>query len=228
MQGFFREAKAVAKLNHPNIVAVYDIMKAENRYYIVMEYVDGVSVERLLEAQDQLSLRLAVYIARSVLVALSYAHRHGVIHQDIKPANIMLAEDKSVKLMDFGIAQLRGDLPNYSTDVVVGTPKYISPEQLLGVPVDERADIYSFGVTFYEMVTGALPFPLEGILRHHLATPPDSPRTYNPYIPHNLEKTILRCLAKNREERYPSAKALLADLKDVAQHVEQGRRKEDI
>ena len=138
LQAFFSEAKAIAKLNHPNIVAIHDIIKADNAYFIVMEFIRGTTVERLLEVKGALSLKLSLYVARHMLQALSYAHRNGVIHQDIKPANIMLSDDKIVKLTDFGIARLFHELPGHSSDVVMGTPKYISPEQLQGSPVDEQ------------------------------------------------------------------------------------------
>ncbi len=208
LQAFFKEARAVAKLNHPNIVMIHDIMKAGSDYFIVMEFIDGVTLEKLLETKGALSLKFSLYIARHVLQALAYAHRCAVIHQDIKPANIMLTVDRTVKLTDFGIAHLRDELPDHSPEMVMGTPKYISPEQLKGVPVDERCDIYSFGVTFYEMLTGNLPFPTDGILHHHLATPPMPLRAYQPAFPAELEQIVMKCLEKNREDRYQSVNEL--------------------
>jgi len=218
LQAFFSEAKAIAKLNHPNIVAIHDIIKADNAYFIVMEFIRGTTVERLLEVKGALSLKLSLYIARHMLQALSYAHRNGVIHQDIKPANIMLSDDKIVKLTDFGIARLFHELPGHSSDIVMGTPKYISPEQLQGAPVDERCDIYSFGITFHEMLTGMLPYPLDGILHHHLVTPPMPIRSHNPSLPVELEQVVLKCLEKDRQLRYPSAAALLEELKAATAH----------
>ncbi|NLI47306.1 MAG: protein kinase [Acidobacteria bacterium] len=213
LQAFFSEAKAIAKLNHPNIVAIHDIIKADNAYFIVMEFIRGTTVERLLEVKGALSLKLSLYIARHMLQALSYANRNGVSHQDIKPANIMLSDDKIVKLTDFGIARLFHELPGHSSDIVMGTPKYISPEQLQGSPVDERCDIYSFGITFHEMLTGTLPYPLDGILHHHLVTPPVPIRSHNPSLPVELEQIVLKCLEKDRQLRYPSAAVLLEELK---------------
>ena len=208
LQAFFKEARAIAKLNHPNIVMIHDIMKAGSDYFIVMEFIDGVTVEKLIETKGALSLKFSLYIARHVLQALAYAHRCAVIHQDIKPANIMLTVDRTVKLTDFGIAHLRDELPDHSPEMVMGTPKYISPEQLKGVPVDERCDIYSFGVTFYEMLTGNLPFPTDGILHHHLATPPTPLRAYQQGFSPELEQIVMKCLEKNREDRFPSVNEL--------------------
>lgn len=215
LQAFFTEAKAVAKLNHPNIVAIYDLMKSEQKYFLVMEYVPGVNVEKLMEMKGPLTARFALQIARQVLGALAYAHRLGVVHQDIKPANIMISEDKNVKLTDFGIATLQDELPGISTDVVVGTPKYISPEQLRGIPVDGRCDIYSFGITLYEMLTGNLPFPLDGILTHHLLTPPAPLRKFVPSLAPELEKVVLKCLEKDREARFESVTQLIAAMKEL-------------
>ena len=223
LQAFFKEAKAIAKLNHPNIVSIYDILRVGNFYYLVMEYVNGVSVEKLVSHREPISLRLAVYIARHVLQALGFAHRNHVVHQDIKPANIMMTEEKVVKLMDFGIASMKDELPDHSVDVVMGTPKYISPEQLQGIPADERSDIYSFGITFYEMVTGALPYPEEGILRHHLVTPAIPPRVHVRDLPEELETILLRCLAKKREDRYQSVAVIIEDLKSLSRKIEARR-----
>jgi len=213
LQSFFREAKSIAKLNHPNIVTIYDIMKLGNNYFIVMEFINGTGVDKLIETNGPMSLKLSLYVARCVLQALGYAHRSGVIHQDIKPANIMLTDDRTVKLTDFGIAHLLDELPDHSTETVMGTPKYISPEQIQGYPVNESSDLYSFGITLYEMLTGTLPFPMEGIFHHHLHTLPVPPRQLHPGIPESLEKVVLRCLQKSRENRYQTAAAVLRDLK---------------
>lgn len=228
LTAFFNEAKVVAKLNHPNIVSIYDIIKAGNRYYIVMEYVDGMSVDRIIEGKGALSMRLALHIANHVLLALEYAHQQDVVHQDIKPPNIIFRSDKKVKLMDFGIASLRGELPVMSDQIVVGTPRYISPEQLGGAHEDRRSDIYSFGITLFEMITGNLPYPEEGILHHHLATMPTSPRAYVRDIPSVVEQIVLKCLIKNPEERYQSASEVLADLRAFFEKLdEKGGQKDD-
>ncbi|MBP7865273.1 MAG: protein kinase [Acidobacteria bacterium] len=223
LQAFFKEAKAIAKLNHPNIVGIYDILKVGSFYYLVMEFVKGVSVEKLVAGKCPASIRLSLHIARHTLQALGFAHRNHVVHQDIKPANIMLTDDKIVKLMDFGIASMKDELPDHSVDIVMGTPKYISPEQLQGRPADERSDIYSFGITFYEMLTGVLPYPDEGILRHHLVTPAVPPRVHVREIPEDLETIVLKCLAKKPEERYQSVPELLDDLKDLIRKIETKR-----
>jgi tetratricopeptide (TPR) repeat protein len=227
LKSFFKEAKAIAKLNHPNIVSIYDILKVENEYYIVMEFINGITIESMLEARRRLSLKLALYVARYVLLALSYAHRSHVIHQDIKPANIMLSDDKTIKLMDFGVAQLRDELPDHSSSIVVGTPKYISPEQLQGIPVDERCDLYSFGVAFYEMIAGALPYPSDGILRHHLLTPPTPLNTYIRNYPSELEQVVFRCLEKDRDKRYRTAREVYEDLKSIAQRLQNNNRNKE-
>ncbi|MBN2432349.1 MAG: protein kinase [Acidobacteria bacterium] len=227
LKSFFKEAKAIAKLNHPNIVSIYDILKVENEYYIVMEFIKGITIESMLEARRRIPSKLALFVARYVLLALSYAHRSHVIHQDIKPANIMLSDDRTVKLMDFGVAQLRDELPDHSSSIVVGTPKYISPEQLQGIPVDERCDIYSFGVTLYEMISGALPYPSEGILRHHLMTPPTPMRTHIRNYPTELENVISRCLEKDREKRYRTAREVYDDLKAIAMRLQGNSRKKE-
>lgn|GEM_PF-925909 len=227
LKSFFKEAKAIAKLNHPNIVSIYDILKVDNEYYIVMEFIKGITIESMLEARRRIPLKMALFVARYVLLALSYAHRSHVIHQDIKPANIMLSDDRTVKLMDFGVAQLRDELPDHSSSIVVGTPKYISPEQLQGVPVDERCDVYSFGITLYEMVTGVLPYPSEGILRHHLMTPPTPLRTHIRNYPPELEQVILRCLEKDRDKRYRNAREVYEDLKAIALRLQANPRENE-
>jgi eukaryotic-like serine/threonine-protein kinase len=213
---FRREAQAAANLNHPNIVGIFDWGQEAGTYFIVMELVDGRSVRDVLKTEGPLLPRRAVEIASEVAAALSVAHRAGVIHRDIKPGNIMLTKDGTVKVTDFGIARAWDDSSELTrTGAVIGTATYFSPEQAQGVPADERSDIYSLGVVLYEMLTGHPPFSGDSpvsVAYQHVSTAVSPPSTVNPDVAPDLDRIVLHALDKNPDTRYQSAEEIRKDL----------------
>lgn len=215
LENFMREAKSAAALNHPNIVTVYDVGEEAGETYISMEYVEGRTIKELLVSDERLPHKAALVIAGQVCKALQYAHENRVIHRDIKPSNIMWTEKKQVKLMDFGLAKILNEVTNQSTRVA-GTPFYMSPEQTKGEGIDYRTDLYSLGVTLFEMLTGTLPFPEGDIAYHHVHTPAPSMREKVPELPASFDDVVLTLLQKNKEDRYQSAQEVFDALKRVA------------
>lgn len=214
---FMAEARMLARLKHPGITTLYDAAFEDERCYLIMEYVPGHPLSTLLSRQH-LGIDEVLDIAIKILQALQYAHTHGVIHRDIKPDNV-IADGDIIKLTDFGFANLVSILQEGS-DYQLGTPAYMSPEQIEGQPTDARSDLYAFGVMLFEMLSGSrLPFErgedIDAIFEAHLSAPPASIRTYLPDIPPNLEYTVNRLLAKKPEDRYPSAEALLNVLSTI-------------
>ena len=218
VERFRREAKNAAALNHPNIVSIYDRGEAEDTYYIAMEYLDGRTLKELIVGHGQAPIKVAVEYARQILSALRFAHRHGIVHRDIKPHNVLVDREGRVKVTDFGIARA-GTSQMTETGSIVGTAQYLSPEQARGGEVDQRSDLYSLGVVLYELLTGKTPFegdsPVE-IAMKHLSTPPRPPSELRPEIPPELDMVVLRALAKNPDDRYQSADEMEADLERVA------------
>jgi len=217
VQRFLKEARAAARLNHPNIVQIYDFGCEEGVYFLAMEYVDGPSLRKLL-GHARLAERDAVLLIRHAVAALAVAHSQGIVHRDIKPDNLMLtAKRDRLKLVDLGIAKrMDEDQGLTQTGQAVGTPQYISPEQIRGVKhIDARADIYSLGATFFQLVTGHAPF--EGtsgalIMSMHLTHPLPDPRTYVPELSIGVCRVLRKMMAKDREERYRDVQALDRDL----------------
>jgi beta-lactam-binding protein with PASTA domain/tRNA A-37 threonylcarbamoyl transferase component Bud32 len=216
VQRFRREAQSAANLNHPNIVAVFDWGEEDGTYFIVMEYVEGRSVREAIQADGPLYPNLAADLANDIAGALGFAHRNGVIHRDVKPGNILLTPQGQVKVTDFGIARAAGASEGLTqTGSVMGTATYFSPEQAQGLPVDGRSDVYSLGVVLYEMVCAVPPFAGESpisVAYKHVREEPPRPSVVNPDVPPGLEDIILTALAKNPEDRYPSADDMRADL----------------
>jgi beta-lactam-binding protein with PASTA domain/predicted Ser/Thr protein kinase len=214
VERFRREAKNAAALSHPNIVSIYDRGEAEGTYYIAMEYLDGRSLKELIVQRGPAPITVAVEYARQILSALRFAHRHGIVHRDIKPHNVLVDAEGRVKVTDFGIARA-GASQMTEAGSIVGTAQYLSPEQARGSDVDQRSDLYSLGIVLYELLTGSLPFngdtPVE-IAMKHLSTVPEVPSVRRPEIPRDLDLIVMRALAKDPDDRYQSAEEMDADL----------------
>jgi tetratricopeptide (TPR) repeat protein len=210
---FMREAQAAAKLNHPNIVTVYDTGEQQGRYYIAMEYVEGTTLKEILRRRGAISPSGILHVLMQISEALAYAHEKKVVHRDIKPANAMWTRDKKAKLMDFGLAKVVEEARNHTT-VVAGTPYYMSPEQTLGKNVDYRTDIYSLGVAIFEMATGTVPFKEGNIPYHHVHTAPPRIQDLRPDLPSTLSQIVERCLEKDPANRYQSAAEILAEVRN--------------
>ncbi|MEG2989119.1 MAG: Stk1 family PASTA domain-containing Ser/Thr kinase [Oscillospiraceae bacterium] len=215
---FHDESQAVAMLSHPNIVAVYDVSRSSDLDYIVMELIDGITLKQYMQKKGgPLNWREALHFITQIMRALSHAHSRGIIHRDIKPHNVMVLRDGSVKVADFGIARLASAAQNTLTQEALGSVHYISPEQARGSHIDARSDIYSAGVVLYEMITGRLPFEGESAVSvaiQHINSVPLSPRELNPEIPEALEAITQKAMATNMDQRYVSADAMLADLEE--------------
>lgn len=215
---FHDESQAVAMLSHPNIVAVYDVSRSSELEYIVMELIDGITLKQYMQKKGgPLSWRESLHFITQIMKALSHAHGRGIIHRDIKPQNIMVLRDGSVKVADFGIARLASSTQNTLTQEALGSVHYISPEQARGSRIDARADIYSAGVVLYEMLTGRLPYEGESpvsVAIQHISSIPLAPREINPDIPEALEAITMKAMASNVEKRYLSADAMLGDLEE--------------
>src|SRR5438067_1302791 len=217
VERFRREAKNAASLSHPNIVSIYDRGTAEGTYYIAMEYLDGRSLKELIVSRGPAPIKVAIEYTRQILGAIGFAHRHGIVHRDIKPHNVLVGPEGRLKVTDFGIAR-SGASQMTEVGSIIGTAQYLSPEQARGSPVDQTSDLYSVGVVLYEMLTGQVPFtgdtPLE-IAMKHLSEVPKPPSELRPDVPHDLDLVVLRALAKDPAERYESSEAMSADLKRV-------------
>lgn len=211
---FYAESQAVAMLSHPNIVAVYDVNHSNDIDYIVMELIDGLTLKQYMQQRGALSWREALHFATQIAKALEHAHSRGIIHRDIKPHNIMILKDGSVKVADFGIARLNS-AQNTLTREALGSVHYISPEQAKGAQVDARSDLYSLGVVMYEMLTGKPPYDGESpvaIAIQHINATPVPPRQLNPSIPLGLQQITLHAMCSDLSARYASATAMIEDL----------------
>jgi tetratricopeptide (TPR) repeat protein len=212
LKNFLREAKSAASLNHPNIVTVFDAGEQDGLYYIAMEFVDGNTLKDIVKHRGKISAGGIVHVLIQMSEALAYAHDNKIVHRDIKTANTMWARDRKAKIMDFGLAKVIEEVRNHTT-VVSGTPYYMSPEQTLGKNVDHRTDIYSLGVSVFEMATGRLPFVEGNLPYHHVHTPTPDPREIDPEVPELLVDIIMRCMKKDPSERFQSAREILTQLK---------------
>ena len=211
---FRTEAQSAAGLEHPNIVNIYDVGSQEGMYYIIMEYVEGITLKTYIEKKGQLIFKEAISIAIQVGRGIEAAHKKNIIHRDIKPQNIMISTEGKVKVMDFGIA--RAATSNTINSDVMGSVHYSSPEQARNGFVDGRSDIYSLGIVMYEMVTGRVPFDGDttvAVAIQHLQEEMVAPSAYAPNLPVSLEKIILKCTQKNADRRYQTMGDLLLDLK---------------
>jgi len=219
---FYQEARAAGGLNHPNIVTVYDIGKSGTVAYMAMEFLEGDELRALLAPGAALPVMQAVDIAMQVADGLAYAHEHDVIHRDIKPANIMVTRNGLAKITDFGIARMRAAKVVTQTGMVLGSPKYMSPEQVLGKRAEARSDIFSLGAVLYEMLTGKAPFlgaDVNAMMFQTLNLVPPPPGTFNPVVPSMLDLIVAKMLAKVPDDRYLSAREVVNDLRECSKLV---------
>jgi serine/threonine protein kinase len=224
---FRNELKLSRKISHRNVSRMYDLGDEEGTYYITMEYVPGEDLKSFIRRSRQLNTGTAVSIARQVAEGLAEAHRLGIVHRDLKPSNIMIDKEGNAKIMDFGIARSLAGQGITGAGTIIGTPEYMSPEQVEGKDVEQRSDIYSLGVVLYEMMTGRRPFegdtPLS-VAHKQKYEAPGEPRKLNTQIPDDLSRLILRCLEKDKEERYQSAEELHAELTRIEESIPAGER----
>jgi serine/threonine protein kinase/tetratricopeptide (TPR) repeat protein len=227
IERFRNELKTARKIRHKNICQMFDLSREEGAYYITMEYVPGEDLKNMIRMSKQLGLGTAVEIARQVCEGLAEAHRLGVIHRDLKPSNIMIDREGNVRIMDFGIARTIKERGITGEGVIIGTPEYMSPEQVEGKEVDQRSDFYSLGVILYEMLTGRVPFEGETpfiIGVKHKSEIPKDPREFNPQIPEDLSHVILQCLEKEKTQRYQSAGELRSALEGIEKGIPETSR----
>ncbi len=212
---FIREAKIQARLNHPNVVNVHNLIEHEGHLFLVMELVEGQTLDQIIQKQGALPYSEAIQITREVLQALAFMHSKGVIHRDLKPGNIMITPEGHVKVTDFGIAKATTEQGQTRAGVRLGTLWYMSPEQIKGKPVDARSDLYAMGITLFQMVTGKLPFFGNSdfeIMKAHTETPPPDPKRIKKDLPKPLAGVILKLLEKDPQKRFQSASDVLAAL----------------
>jgi len=214
---FLREAQISANLNHRNIVMIFDTGTEDGDNYITMEFIEGKTLDTYLHEGRKFKISEVINIAKQICRALAYAHKNNVVHRDIKPANIIISTEGVIKIMDFGIAKVLEDISKDITSVS-GTPLYMSPEQILGKDVDFQTDLYSFGATIFELLTGRTPFVNGDIYYHHLHTKPVSPSEINSSVPENLSVIILKCLEKDKAHRYKKAEEILTDLDKLSMY----------
>ena len=215
---FYQEAKAAGGLSHRNIVVIHDIGRSERVAYMAMEFLEGQELRRMLQSHVTITLAQALEIAAQVADGLQYAHDRQIIHRDIKPANVMVLADGSVKITDFGIARMRNNEVKTMTGMILGSPKYMSPEQVSGKRADSRSDIFSLGVVLYEMLTGTSPFVadnIHGVMYQTMNFNPPAPKTLNPELPDVLNFIVAKALAKNLDDRYQNARDFARDLREV-------------
>lgn len=205
---FLREARAAAALSHPNIVTIFDAGEQDGEYYMAMEFVEGTTIKELIKKKGALAEDQVRYILIHCCRALQYAHGKGIIHRDIKSGNVMITREKALKIMDFGLAKFMREYQKEHTQQV-GTPFYMSPEQIIGKNIDFRSDLYSLGCTIFECATGTVPFFKGDLSYHHVHTKPPTPRSINPLLSKDIERVILKMLEKNPDDRYQSAKDIV-------------------
>jgi serine/threonine protein kinase/lipopolysaccharide biosynthesis regulator YciM len=219
IERFRKETRLARSISHENIIRIYDLGEIDEIKYISMEYIKGQSLKELINASGSLTIETTTNISKQICDALAAAHRKGIVHQDLKPQNIMIDGDGNVHVMDFGVARLFEEEETGVSRGITGTPPYLSPERAKGEKVDPRSDIYSFGIIMFEMLTGERPFnaeTMEGYIHKHLYIKPPTPSKKNPRIPALLDKIILKCLEKDKEKRYLNVQDILKDLEDVA------------
>jgi len=228
---FYQEAKAAGRLSHPNIVTIFDVGKSGDVAYIAMEFLEGRELRDILNDQRHLPIEQILDLAAQIARGLAYAHEHDVVHRDIKPANIMVVRDGHVKITDFGIARMSSASVRTQTGMVLGSPKYMSPEQVLGKAIDQRSDVFSLGVTLYEMLTGQVPFigeNVNAIMYQTLNVIPAPPSMLNPDVPEMLNFIVAKALAKDMNDRYPNAREFANDLRACRDTMPRSKARVDL
>ena len=224
---FYQEAKAAGRLNHPNIVTIYDVGKSGDVAYIAMEFLEGRELRDIMNERGILPVEQVLDVVAQVAFGLAYAHEHGIVHRDVKPSNIMLVRDGHAKITDFGIARMASAAVRTQTGMVLGSPKYMSPEQVMGKDIDQRSDIFSLGVMLYELLTGQAPFDGENvnaIMYQTLNVVPAPPNSLNSAVPEMVNFIVAKALAKSLDDRYQNAKDFAVDLRtcrDSSSHSSQ-------
>ncbi|NIW24564.1 MAG: protein kinase, partial [Gammaproteobacteria bacterium] len=218
LERFRQEALALASLAHSHIVTIYDLLEHEGHFWIVMELLNGGSLAEQIKAQGRIPVERCIEITCDVADGLDCAHAHGIVHRDIKPLNILFMADGQTKLTDFGNAKLNESIVHTREGLMMGSPSFMSPEQVDGSPVDLRTDIYSLGITLYQMLTGKVPFEgeLNSVLAQHVNKPPRPPSELAPAVPAALDAVVLKMLAKAPEDRFQDCKATITALRAVA------------
>ena len=222
IERFQNELKFARKIGHRNVCRMYDLNKEEGSYYITMEYVSGEDLKSFIRRSEKLSVGKAISIAKQVCDGLSEAHRTGVVHRDLKPSNIMIDNEGNARIMDFGIARSLKEKGITGAGMMIGTPEYMSPEQVEGRDVDQKTDIYALGVILYEMVTGRVPFegdPALTVAVKHKTEEPEDPRKFNTQLSEELSRVILRCLEKDKDKRFQSAGELRSELTNIEEGI---------
>lgn len=212
---FYQEARAAGGLSHPNIVTIHDLGESGGTAYIAMELLKGCELQNLLKNEQPLPVDQSLNIVIQVATGLAYAHEHGIVHRDIKPSNIMVLKDNQIKIADFGIARMTASLLSTETGKVMGSPLYMSPEQVLNHPIDARSDIFSLGTLLFQMLTGQVPFSgdnANSVMYQIVHEYPQKPSLINPKVPDALNAIVSKCLSKNQDDRYQNAEELANEL----------------
>lgn len=228
LERFYAEARATAQLFHTNIVMVYDVGQMGDEHFIAMEFIEGVDLMSLIENKTQFTPHQVIYIAKQMIKALAYSHRQGIVHRDIKPKNIMINRAGEVKIVDFGIASVKNQVRHGDTGYILGSPYYISPEQIRGDTIDQRIDLYATGVTLFHLITGDVPYKGDNILMKHLSSPTPSLREARPDMPEYLDKLVSKCMEKDKYNRYRDAPDLLEALKSLVPDMNEAIIREEI
>ncbi len=222
IERFRNELKIARKIRHKNVCAMYDLGEEKGRHYITMDYIPGQDLKGLIRQTGRLAISTAISIGKQVCEGLKEAHRVGVIHRDLKPNNIMIDKEGSVRIMDFGIARTVKDIGITGSGMMIGTPEYMSPEQVEGEEVDQFSDIYTLGIILYEMTTGTLPFKADtpfAVGIKHKSEAPRNPKELNPQISDDLSRLILKCMEKPQENRYQDVEEILEDLGKIEKGI---------
>ena len=227
---FYQEAKAAGRLNHPNIVTIYDVGESGDVAYIAMEFLEGRELRDVLNDGARLPVDQVLDIVVQVALGLAYAHEHGIVHRDVKPSNIMVIRDGHAKITDFGIARMASSSVRTQTGMVLGSPKYMSPEQVMGKQIDQRSDIFSLGVMLYEMLTGKVPFDgenINAIMYQILNAVPQPLGNVDPALPGMLNFIIAKALAKDPDDRYQNARDFAVDMRACRETLPRSGRQMD-